>query len=340
MDARFITPTRLALITTHQCTAACDHCCFACSPRITRRIPGVRLRELIGEAVAIPSIRYVCFTGGECFLLGDELIDLLAHSRDLGFRTVCMTNGYWAVNPRAASRMVERLAGVGTGYIAFSTGEMHARFVPPERVINGVAAACDAGIEVQLRIEDFHRTSFDWRSVCEHPEIKRRTGLPNLEVRTTRWIPNAEGKGKASLRHLRKHDRLRQRRPARCANVMDTITVNPSLDLIACCGLPMESIPELRLNSVRDKTLEEALREAPFDPLKLWLHVAGPERMLHFVKRYLPDFVLPQSAQICQTCTYLHKDAQVVKVLRDHFHEIEDELIREYLRLRRVARAS
>lgn len=340
MDARFISPRTLALITTHQCTAACDHCCFACTPRVTKRIPPQRLAELIDEAVEIPSLREIGFTGGECFLLGKELVERIAQVKALGKRAVCVTNGYWAVNRKAAQRVVDDVASAGLARMTISTGEMHSVYVPLERVINGAIAACDAGIDIEISLEDFRKTTFDWRAVCEHPEILRREKRSNFWIAARRWIPNAEGKGQADVRHHARYDRFRHRRPSRCTTVMDVLAVNPSLKLVACCGYPLESLEDLHLGSVADKTITQVLADAPTDPLKLWLHAMGPERMLLFAKRYLPDYPLPQSPQICLTCVHLFRDPEVLRVLREHFHEVEEEVTSGYLRYRRRDLAS
>ena len=89
-----ILPHTLSIITTHQCTAACEHCCFTCTPYVTKAIPHERLDSLIDEATEIPTIKIVVFTGGECFLLGRKLDDLIARANSHGLITRVVTNGY------------------------------------------------------------------------------------------------------------------------------------------------------------------------------------------------------------------------------------------------------
>src|SRR5271166_3771858 len=82
-----IRPQTLSLITTHQCTAACDNCCFACTPKITKAIPVERMASLIDEGAAIETIKVVVFTGGECFLLGRRLDELIKRAARHGLIT-------------------------------------------------------------------------------------------------------------------------------------------------------------------------------------------------------------------------------------------------------------
>jgi len=115
-------------------------------PKVTKAIPVDRLFTLINEAADIPSMRVVVFTGGECFLLKDNLNQLIAHATERGFSTRCVTNGYWATSRDQATRRVSELCKAGLKEINFSTGTFHARYVPIERVVYGAYACLTAGI--------------------------------------------------------------------------------------------------------------------------------------------------------------------------------------------------
>ena len=144
----WFSPQTLSIITTHRCTAACEHCCFACSPGAEAAIPLARLQALVEETAEVPSIRQVVFTGGECFLLGPALDTLIRRCRDLGLGTRCVSNGYWAHSLPAAEARVAQLRAAGLEELNLSTGVFHARFVPWERVLWGAAAAASAGLGV------------------------------------------------------------------------------------------------------------------------------------------------------------------------------------------------
>lgn len=339
MDPQFIKPRTLGLFATRQCPAACDHCGTGSSPRVTERIPPKRLTDLIDEATEIPSIDEVSFTGGECFLLGKEFVDRIRQATGLGYYVGAVSNAYWAVNKRAAVRTIDSVTNAGLKALMLSTGEMHAKFIPPERVIDAATVAHDAGIDVDITIEDFGNTTFDWRLIYDHPEVARRRKRSGFRVVMNRWMPHAEGEGKATLRHAPRLDRFKHKKPSRCEQVMDLLMVTSALKLVSCCGLPLYYLPDLWLGSVADKTLAQALAEAPFDPLKLWLHVMGPERMLLFVKKYIPDYDLPSSSHICQTCLHLYRDSRAVDVLREHYAEVQVEIEKTYLQYRARALA-
>jgi hypothetical protein len=259
-------------------------------------------------------------------LLGDELDELIGQATINGHATSCTTNGYWAVNEKAARERMQTAASAGLKLISLSTGEMHAKYVPVERIVNAAVAAADIGMEVAITIEGFLGTSFDWRAITEHPEIKARRP-DRLRISKRSWIPNAEGKGRAKLRHSSSRGRFRKSHISGCASILNMVSVNPDQMLIACCGYPMDSIPDLHLGSVAERTIAEVLEHSEDDLLKRMIHVLGPERLLLFVKRFVPDYKLPTNyAHQCQTCLHLHRDVVAMAVLREHLYELAGEL--------------
>lgn len=327
-----IRPQTLSLITTHQCTAACDNCCFACSPKITKAIPVERLATLIDEAAAIASIKVVVFTGGECFLLGSKLDELITRAAGYGLVTRCVTNGYWAASQKAADTRVTRLVDAGLIEINFSTGPMHAEYVPVERVIHGARASLEAGLTTIINVETFEGCDFDVAGFTNHPDLRPHRSGGRLKVQRNVWIDNAEGKGSVKMRHKSEHSRFNPERKTPCKTIMNVVAVTPDQELIACCGLNMESIPELHLGSISDRTLQSVLDAAPDDLLKIWMHLDGPEAILEFVKKHDPRYELPlEVVHPCETCHRIYADPAVRQTLREHYREVEDDIIARYM---------
>jgi pyruvate-formate lyase-activating enzyme len=313
----FARPKLLSLITTHRCTAACDHCCFGCSPKATKAIPVRRMHGLIDEAAAIGSIEMVGFTGGECFLLGRKLDALVARATGHGLRTRAVTNGYWAVSAAAARARVAALRAAGLGELHLSTGMFHQRYVPVERVLHGARAAAEAGLVTSVVVEECEGSTFDAPAV--HAALADLVARDRLVILRQPWIAHADGRGEARLAHDPSLSRFRPENRGGCASILNVLSVTPDQTLIACCGYTMEAIPELHLGSVAERSIAEVLHAAPNDLLKYWIHVDGPEAVLDFVKRFEPDYPLPvESPDMCQTCLHLHRDKLARQVLRDH----------------------
>jgi hypothetical protein len=316
-----IRPHTLCLITTHQCTAACDNCCFSCAPHITRRIPSERLVSLIDEASELSTLRKIVFTGGECFLLGDELDSLVARARGYGLVTGCVTNGYWAISRPIAERRMGRLAQAGLEEIRFSTGSFHSRYVPVERVGNGACASVRAGLKTRISIENLYKQEFDVSSLVRNPELEHFISRRQIKIDRSVWVQNG---GTGGLSQSSDQSPFVQIRKRGCSTVLQALAVTPDEMLAACCGLHLEKIPALHLGSLKHAALGKRIAEAPDDFLKIWIRVEGPERILEFVKRHAPDYQLPlAAAHPCETCLHLHQDETARQVIRDCYKEVE-----------------
>ena len=271
-------PTTLTLLASYQCTAACENCCFASHPGIEERLPLRRMLETIEQAAAMPSMRLVVFSGGECFMLEDELVIAVARCTEHGLGSRCVTNGYWATSPEAAHARLEPLYRAGLRELNLSTGDHHQQFVPVERIAYGAAAAIGLGMNAVVVVERQLDRAFHARALLAHPAMAAIRDHPGLIVFDSPWMPmedrNSVQHGAASLVNLAN---IHLRGP--CDSVLDTLVVNPSGEVGACCGLTREQIPEMRIGSLDDAGLAELAAEAGQDFLKIWLAVDGPEQI-------------------------------------------------------------
>ncbi|MBV8579031.1 MAG: radical SAM protein [Candidatus Eremiobacteraeota bacterium] len=329
----FFRPRYLSILTTRQCTAACDHCCIGSSPQQRQAIPVQRIHELIDEATRIESIELIVFTGGECFLLGDALDELIGHATSNGFRTRAITNGYWAVNERAANARVASLRRMGLGELMFSTGTFHQRFVRVDRVIVGARTAAEAGILVRVSVETCDQATFDAAYVRE--TLADLIDARRVFVGEDPWTTDVAGRGDTLLTHERFFAHVPNPADQRCPQVLDVISVTPAQELIACCGFPQEHLPRMQLGSVAERPLDAVVATAPRDLLKLWLHVSGPVEIARFVAHYEPEFRLPRGASVCEVCAALQRDARAMRIIDEHAPQIERQIEAAFTQLRR-----
>ena len=67
-------PSVLTIAPTYRCTAACKECCFRCTPQVKQILETDKILQYIDEAVeAFPSLKIMVLTGGECFLVADDI---------------------------------------------------------------------------------------------------------------------------------------------------------------------------------------------------------------------------------------------------------------------------
>lgn len=325
-------PRVLSLMTTRRCTAACDHCAIGGSPRAQDAIPLARMHGLVDEAVRVRSIRRIVFTGGECFMLGRRLDDLVEHASSAGFATRAITNGYWAVNARAAETRARALRRAGLDEIVFSTGTFHQRFVPVERIVHGARAAAAHGIAARISVESCDQSSFDPAAL--HRALRDHVASGEVRIVEDPWIADPGGRGASTITHRRTVPANEAYASGGCAQIFTVITVTPRQMLTACCGFPLEELPALTIGSVAERALDDVLANAPNELLTMWLHVAGPAGIARFVARHLPGYTLPAVASICEACVALQRDPRAMRVVAEHAAELVEPVAAAFARMR------
>jgi Radical SAM superfamily len=335
----FIRPRVLSILTTRRCTAACDHCCVGASPRAKDAIPIERIHGLIDEAKRIPSIERIVFTGGECFLLGKELDALIAHAHDAGFATRVISNSYWATSDEAATRRLSPLRTSGLDEMMLSTGSFHQRFVPVERVIFGARAANLLGIPTLISVESCDQSEFDCATLFQALEAEVSAG--GVRIASTPWIPDAGGRSATPITHHRLLEERSTTEYSRCVQILDVISVTPRQMLTACCGYPLEELDNLRIGSVKDRSLDQVLCEAPNGLLHMWLQVSGPSEIARFVAQHVPGYELPEFASICEACSRLQRDDQAMRAIAEHASTVAQDITTQFVSqtLRRIPTA-
>jgi hypothetical protein len=118
---------------TYRCTAACDHCRFACRPG-----PGAVIDPSLALGVAQVlhlhnQLDLAVLMGGEPGLVPHLTHQLTRELTDMGLQVRVETNASWATDEATALRFLEPLYSMGAS-VMFSLDAFHEPFVPPERV--------------------------------------------------------------------------------------------------------------------------------------------------------------------------------------------------------------
>ncbi|MFI3297911.1 MAG: 4Fe-4S cluster-binding domain-containing protein [bacterium] len=159
-----IKPGTISFLTTFQCTAECKNCCFGCSPKTKGKLSLEEMKLYLDQAIMHygDGLKVLVLTGGECFLLKDDLVEIIRYgaSKELVVRVV--TNGFWAKTYQEAYETIHNLRENGLKEINFSTGDDHQEWVPYDNIVNGCMASMDLGLVCCVNIEthDDSKTNF------------------------------------------------------------------------------------------------------------------------------------------------------------------------------------
>ena len=156
-----MTVNGLCLVVTDKCNAACDICCFSCSPEKGSVMDAHLMADVIDQAEGIDGLKYIGFSGGEPFLYYDLIRDGLARAKAKGFATSVATNGFWGAWPDDV--LFKRLSALAVDHIFLSTDLYHAQYVPDEAVGRAISAARALNINITVGIGETRS-----RSAGEH----------------------------------------------------------------------------------------------------------------------------------------------------------------------------
>lgn len=326
-----VSPRQLVFITTYRCTAACSNCCFESSPRLNGRLEFSFMARIIDDAIGnFPSLGLVVFTGGECFLLGEDLFSAIAYVAKKGLSSRCVTNAYWAASEHQATNMARKLRESGLNEINISTGEEHRQWVPLERVLSGAEACLKEGIRTVIVFEGKENSQYSVKDFLSSPPAKNlMAAYPNaLKIFSNVWIPFFKD---SNVIHSESTIRSSQAILGftGCGEVLENLVVTPHRKVASCCGLTMEHIPEMKIGDLNDsaKSAVKAYERQKEDMMKLWLWVDGPEKILEFATRKAGDDYPKGMQHPCQACALVHLSEGIKRTIRKHASEVAPDIL-------------
>lgn len=163
---------QLGIAIADKCNAACEMCCFRCSPNGKHELSSELIKDVIRQASEVEGMQAVGFSGGEAFLFFDLLLDCSAYAKSLGLAVVINTNGFWGRNEKRALEMLKALKAAGVEVICFSTDRYHQQYVPLEDLRTAVRLTHAMGIAVDINImETAHSDDIVRITEALRPEI-------------------------------------------------------------------------------------------------------------------------------------------------------------------------
>ena len=324
ITAEAVSPRSITILPTYRCSAACDQCCFESNPRLRHRLDLQTILCRIDEAVtSFPELELVVFSGGEVFLLKEDLFTAIEHAHARGMSVRCVTNAFWGKRPGHAQEIAERLVDVGCSEVNISTGRDHQQWVPFEAIENACEALINAGMTTLVTIESDAADSSCLTAALKSPTLSHllRTNPLLFTIQCNSWMPfNSEYVERGAAQGL---EALKEG----CTQIFSNVVVNPYDELAACCGLTFEHIPELKLGHLSNAGMRQLYDASLQDFLKIWIHVDGPGTILRKLFGDTINEKFSEVRHICQACAILHKDEVVRDMLRMRYHEFVSEVL-------------
>lgn len=316
-------PHTLTILCTYKCTAACEQCCFESSPMIKGRLSLNVIKKRINEAHSnFQALKLVVFSGGEAFLLKDDLFAAVNYATSLGLMTRIVTNAYWGRNTQKALDTAHRLKNSGISEINISTGADHEKWVPISSVIHAARALTSKKIRTVITVEAETERSRCFDRLIDSEDIKYSITSGFLSIQRNSWMKfNEKGQDRINLPDV---DALRKG----CDQIFSSIVVTPHDNISACCGLTLEHIPEMRIGSTKD-SLNDAYSSSYQDFLKFWIHLDGPYRIIERLNLDNKD-ILKNVNHICEACIRMHQNSDVKDKLMNDYQDFLPEIMARF----------
>lgn len=321
----FIQPHTLTVLCTYQCTAACRQCCFESSPSVIGKLSAETIKARISEAKReFDTLEMVVFSGGEAFLLKQDLYDSIAHASALNLRTRIVSNGSWGKSKANASKVASALQKSKLSEINISTGKDHQEWVPLESVVNAAVALVDADIFTLVTVELDNEQQSCLAAIMSDDRVRDMLRTRKLVVQSNSWMPfhqSAEDrKQSVDLADMRNG----------CDQIFGNMVVTPHDHLSASCGLTLEHIPEMRLGKNDGTNLGALYRSQADDFLKYWINVDGPRTIIERILGDRSESLLRDVVHVCQACVLLHKEPEVKAQLTARYHDFVPEVMTRF----------
>lgn len=221
-------------------------------------------------------MQLLVWSGGECFLEYKTLTIGIEYAKQQGLSSRCVSNAFWAKSIEQAKNKLLPLKERGLVELNFSIGDSHQKFVPIERVMNATVAALQLGIKVFIAVESTSRSIFTPKDIFENElylKYIKGTSLENIfSAEPTVWVSFHDNNSYEYGEIVGNS--------GGCEGIFDTISLEPSLGLMGCCGITSNHIPEMHLGRVSEGDAYHRYLAQQDVFFKLWIFTEGPEAIV------------------------------------------------------------
>lgn len=293
---------------TAKCNATCAHCCVESSPRNAAALEDDQVDRLIEDLIAHPDVREVGFTGGEPLLRRERFLQLVRRVTDAGLTATCVTNGFWAITPKAAAATFRELEEVGLSSLTISFDDFHAPFVPVKRIRNALDAAARSSVPTILNMA-VSRSQ-------DSMDLLRELGESTLGVRVTRFPVQQCGTGRA----IPVEDLFRkplEELPLHCPGF--EVIYHHDQKVYPCCSPPIFDT-DMTLGKVGETDHEGFTRRLERNALLAVVQRHGLGWFVERIRAVAPESEVARmesAVSACDVCAAVMSDHESLGALRD-----------------------
>jgi hypothetical protein len=214
----------------------------------------------------------------------------------------------------------------GLNELNLSTGDEHQEWIPFDSVANAAYHAVKQGLLTLIVNEGKDTSRFKMEELMSHPLIDKI--LKSDEMRkhfilmNNIWMPFHTDTG---ITNNKTEDQVHYRG---CDNIFENFVINPYGNLMSCCGLTMEYIPEMKVGNVDNSgKLQMTYANQYSDLLKLWIWLDGTRFIFDkALERSSIDIPL-SSPHYCSICAQIYRDPRLRNIVIDMVKENAQQIV-------------
>lgn len=309
----------LVFSVTNRCTARCRDCPVVHEGNPPHSLSADEMIQIIEDILHFGFLQLVVFTGGEPFLIGDDLNKVVKYAANHGVLTRIVTNAYWATTKEKAVEILTDLKMAGLTELNISCDDFHQEFVPLENIRNANDAALAIDLPLLLACRKTPGGVIDKDYLSKYLGVQLKTFTSGEENPDNNVILDGVNIPIKSGAH--KYSGLSDNSwMGPCENVLTRIIIAPDKRVQICCGIASSSIEELYIGTLyKDGNLLEILQRGNADLMTNWLALEGPSSILNFVRSKDRGIDLPDTyVNRCHACNELFSRQDVREILARH----------------------
>ena len=222
-------------------------------------------------------------------------------------KTNLTTNGFWAITPERAARMIGDLESAGLSHLTISYDNFHAPYVKPERIRNALDAASNSRIPTILNmcVSRSHDSLDLLKELGDSALCVKVTRFPVQQCGTGLSIPDEDLIVKPS-------DKLKLRCPG------FELIYHHDGKVYPCCSPPIFDT-DMTLGDAGMLPHEEFIRKGEKNALLAVIRTRGIKWLLDRVREaspLAPAARMTEAVSVCDVCTTIMKDKDVLNKLR------------------------
>jgi organic radical activating enzyme len=302
----------IAFELTDRCPIRCRSCLRECSPKKHSVMHFDRIRSVLENLGTKGSFREVGFSGGECFMLPEFLLELCTFiNKDLSLPVVMSTNAFWAKDKETADQVILPLAKNGLKNLMVSIDDFHLEYINIDNIRNCVIAAIKNNIQVTLQVVLS-------KSSRKTEDLKKELDL-NINEAMVTWVETpCDPIGRAPL-EIPQDEFIRKGYTERSfCSILKLLSVRLDGSVVPCCGSGAEALG-LVIGNIWEETIDDIIDRVNVSPIMnlLALH-GGPLALIKELEKIgISSYAERQYTSPCDACFQIFDNKETTSALQE-----------------------